>query len=320
MPRASIIIRCMNEEEHIGRLLAGVMAQTLTDVEIIVVDSGSTDATLAIASRYPVRIVHIRPEDFSFGRSLNIGCEAASGELLVMASAHVYPVYKDWLEKLLAPFERDDEVGICYGRQRGNEITRYSEHKIFEKWFPDRSTSDQPHPFSNNANCAVRRTLWEQLRYDEKLTGLEDLDFARRAMTESVKVAYVADAEIVHVHEETPKRVYNRYRREAIAHARIFPEQQFSGWDFVRLFVQNTASDYYHAVHEGQLRENVSSIVWFRFMQFFGTWRGFSSKQEVTDALKQKFYYPNAMRRPSPSSENDPSRRIDYAGGAEGDG
>ncbi|NEO00616.1 MAG: glycosyltransferase, partial [Moorea sp. SIO3I7] len=49
MPEISIIIRCYNEEEHIGRLLSGIMQQTIQDVEIIVVDSGSTDATPSIA-------------------------------------------------------------------------------------------------------------------------------------------------------------------------------------------------------------------------------------------------------------------------------
>ncbi|NIW46224.1 MAG: glycosyltransferase, partial [Gammaproteobacteria bacterium] len=67
------IIRAFNEEEHIGRLLTGILQQTVTDVEIILVDSGSTDATVAIASHYPVKIVHIRPQDFTFGYSLNRG-------------------------------------------------------------------------------------------------------------------------------------------------------------------------------------------------------------------------------------------------------
>ena len=97
----SIVIRCFNEEQHIGRLLSGIIQQTIKDLEIIVVDSGSTDATLAIASRYPVQILSIRPEEFSFGRSLNIGCQAANGEFIILASAHIYPLYKDWLEQLL---------------------------------------------------------------------------------------------------------------------------------------------------------------------------------------------------------------------------
>ena len=89
-PTASIIIRCYNEEEHIGQLLSGIMEQTLADdVEIIVVDSGSIDATVSIASQFPTQIVSIDPEEFSFGRALNIGCSETSGEFIVAASAHV---------------------------------------------------------------------------------------------------------------------------------------------------------------------------------------------------------------------------------------
>src|SRR4030042_1262275 len=102
-PRCSVVIRAFNEEEHIGRLLSGILEQTVRPVDVLLVDSGSTDATLAIAARFPVRVLSIRPEAFSFGRSLNIGCQAARGEIIVIASAHVYPLYPDWLEQLVAP-------------------------------------------------------------------------------------------------------------------------------------------------------------------------------------------------------------------------
>ncbi|NEO08142.1 glycosyltransferase family A protein, partial [Moorena sp. SIO3I8] len=111
MPEISIIIRCYNEEEHIGRLLSGIMQQTIQDVEIIVVDSGSTDATPSIASRYRVKLLSIKPEEFSFGRALNLGCQAATGQFIVIASAHVYPIYQDWIEKLLAPF-KDPKIAL----------------------------------------------------------------------------------------------------------------------------------------------------------------------------------------------------------------
>src|SRR5687767_14025156 len=133
MPRCSIVIRACNGEKYIGRLLTGLMRQSERDLEILLVDSGWTDATVAIASRFPVRVLHLPKGEFTFGRSLNFGIEHATGELIVMASAHVYPLYEDWLERLTAPFA-DPRVGVTYGKQRGNEITKYSEHRIFEQW------------------------------------------------------------------------------------------------------------------------------------------------------------------------------------------
>ena len=291
----SVVIRGYNEGQHIGRLLSGIVHQTVSDVEIILVDSGSTDATLSIAARYPVKTVFIQPEEFSFGRALNLGCQAASNEFIVIASAHVYPVHQDWLERLLAPFA-DPQVALVYGKQRGNEFTKYSEHQVFARWFPEQSNLRQEdHPFCNNANAAIRRSLWERLPYNEELTGLEDLDWAKRVMDLGYYLAYAADAEVIHVHNETPRRIYNRYRREAIALKRIFPHEHFHLWDFIHLFVFNVVSDYYHALHYRTLWRNRLSIPLFRLMQFWGTYRGFAQHKPVTSQLKRIFYYPNDL-------------------------
>src|SRR5512140_11031 len=98
--QCSIVIRAYNESEHLGRLLEGVAYQTCKDVEVILVDSGSTDATVQIAEAHGATVVHIPPQDFMFGRSLNLGISVASSERIVIASAHVFPVYPDWIETL----------------------------------------------------------------------------------------------------------------------------------------------------------------------------------------------------------------------------
>ncbi|MGF1542842.1 MAG: glycosyltransferase [Pleurocapsa sp.] len=310
MTRCSLLIRCYNEEKHIEKLLKGILEQTESDLEILLVDSGSTDNTVAIASKYPVKIISIKPEEFSFGRALNIGCQEARGEFIVIASAHVYPVYRDWLEHLLAPFS-DLQVALTYGKQQGNEYTKYSEHQVFAKWFPKQSDFEQPHPFCNNANAAIRRSLWNTIPYNESLTGLEDLDWAKRAQQLGYKVAYVADAPIVHVHEETSARVYNRYRREAIALKQILPQEQFRFRDFLRFFIGNTISDYFHAWHDGVLIRELKNILVFRLMQFWGTYQGFHDL--VNNQLKQTFYYPNQMVRFDSDRKAHSDRLIDYA-------
>ena len=310
-----MLIRCHNEEKHIGRLLSGIMQQTMKDIEIIVVDSGSTDATLSIVSRYPVRILHIQPDEFSFGRSLNLACEVASSDFIAIASAHVYPVYEDWLTRLAEPFE-DAKVGLVYGKQSGNDTTQFSERQVFAQWFPDDSNPNQDHPFCNNANAAIRRTLWKQLPYDETLTGLEDLDWAKRAMQLGYRIAYASDAEVIHVHSETPRQTYNRYRREAIALKRIFPEERFKFGEFIRLYLANVFSDYAQARRQGVLRQELIDIPRFRLMQFWGTYRGYAQRGPVTSQLRQTFYYPQT-RTPAhlegAVAKPDPRRRVQYA-------
>lgn len=308
----SMVIRCYNEEQHIGRLLAGIMEQTVKDVEIILVDSGSTDATLSIAARYPVKVISIEPEEFSFGRSLNVGCAGASGEFIVIASAHVYPVYKDWIEKMLELFN-DPHVAIVYGKQRGDGHARYSEHQIYNKWYPDHSINHQKHPFCNNANTAIRRSLWLDLQYNEDLTGLEDLDWAKRVTELEKKIVYSAEAEIIHIHNETSVNIYNRYRREAVAFKHIYPHERFNFLKFLRLLSANVITDYYHAWQDGVCINNLLSIPVFRLLQFWGTYRGYQQYGPVTQDLTKRFYYPNGFfSKKAGKNERDKERRIDY--------
>ena len=292
----SIIIRAYNESQHIGRLLEGVRQQTVKDVEVILVDSGSTDSTVTIAESFSAKIVHIPSAEFTFGRSLNLGIKSASRELIVIASAHVYPVYPDWLEKLLEPFQ-DNQVALAYGKQRGYEGSKYSEHQIFHQWYPETGSHDQITAFCNNANAAIRKSLWEKHNYDESLTGLEDLEWAKWAKGEKYKIAYVAEAEITHIHNETPRGVYNRYRRDAMALRRIYPEAHFNFYDFIRLTLTNILSDLWHAARERVLLKSLTSIFWFRFMQFHGTRIGHRETSLVTPQLRETFYYARERKK-----------------------
>ena len=261
-----------------------------------------------------MRILHISPSEFSFGRSLNKGCQAASGEFIVIASGHVYPVYRDWLERLLAPFA-DPQVALVYGKQRGNGTTKYSEHQVFARWYPNESNPAQNHPFCNNANAAIRRSAWQQLPYDESLTGLEDLAWAGRAMELGHRLVYAPEAEVVHAHNETFGQIYNRYRREAIAMKRIFPQEHFTLWNFLGLFPGNTLSDWQHARQDHVLRRNLLSIAAFRLMQFWGTYRGYRQRSPVTEHLRRTFYYPNdSPRGPGEPGGLEAGRRIEYSG------
>ncbi len=287
------------------------MRQTRPPEEIIVVDSGSTDATLSIANAFDVTIVSISPDEFSFGRALNLGLTAAEGhEICVFASAHVYPVYDTWLDHLVTAFDRPG-VALAYGRQQAPPRARYSESRLLGHWFPPTSSPRQTHPFCNNANAAVRRGVWERLRYDEDLTGLEDLDWAKRAMASGESISYVAEAPVVHIHNETFAQIVNRYRREAVAHKQIYSEQRMGVPEALRLATINVLGDARSALSERVLTRHAIDIVRFRTAQFYGTQRGFNQAGPVPETLRRRFYYPAAPTNPV-SAPGVPGRLIEY--------
>ncbi len=290
-PDCSIVIRAYNEEKHLGRLLEGIAQQTIKDVQVILVDSGSTDGTLDVAAIHQIQVVHIAPDEFTFGRSLNRGITQAQSEKVVIASAHVYPVYPDWLERLLAPLD-NPQTGLVYGKQRGAEVSYFSENRVFAHWYPEQSHICQDQPFCNNANSAIQRSLWEKHAFDETLSGLEDIAWAKWVLEQGKHLAYVAEAEVIHVHHETPQGVYNRYKREAMAFKRIFPQEQFHLGNFVHLVITNIASDLFQAARQKVLARHFNSIFWFRWMQFWGTYQGYRQSGPLTAKLRQTFYYP----------------------------
>jgi rhamnosyltransferase len=298
IPRCSIVIRAYNEEKHLPRLLEAISEQTLKDVEVILVDSGSTDSSTDIARQHGARVLHIAREEFTFGRSLNIGVGAARGEFVVLASAHIVPMESDWLDRLLEPFE-DTKVALTYGKQRGDAESKFSEDQHFRRWYPDTSNFEQKPPFSNNANAALRREMWEQQPFDEVLTGLEDLAWASWTVKQGYKVAYVAEAGVHHLHAESARQIVNRHRREAIALRQIFPNSSFSLLNLMGEFLRASLSDLRAARGQARLWKELGGILSFRWLQYWGTFRGYHERNVLTPQLKEVFYYSPRELEPS---------------------
>ena len=295
-PLVSIVIRTFNEEKHIGKLLHEVQNQnTNFDYETIIVDSGSTDSTIDIVKQHLVTVEQINPKNFSFGYSLNRGIDLAQGEYTVITSAHCYPVDKLWLQNIIQPF-KDKKVGLVYGKQIGNEKTRYSEHQIFAKWFPDHDMDDCTLSFCNNANSAIRNDLWRVCPFDETLTGLEDIDWGKKIQSRGYRICYRTDAGVYHIHVESSKQIFRRYYREALAYKAIFLNVKFGLYDFIKLLSMNLVGDYIHALTEGKFLRNIFDIPLFRFLQFWGTYQAHRYSMPISKEMRRRLYYP---KRPS---------------------
>jgi rhamnosyltransferase len=293
-PKASVVIRTLNEARYLDELLSGIRQQRTTDLdcEIVIVDSGSTDATLQIAEKHGCTILHITREQFSFGRSLNIGCEAAQGEMLVITSGHCVPASPEWLHNLCQPLV-DDIAQYSYGKQLGGPSSYFSECRVFEKYFPHSSRLPQEGFYCNNANSALLQSVWIKYRFDEELTGLEDMALAQRLVKDGGKVAYVAEAPVYHHHSETWPQVRRRFEREAIALQQIMPNVHVGWFDTVRYTMNSIYGDLRRAAEAKQLMGNITSIIRYRFNQYTGSYRGHQQHRKLSQTEKDQYFYPN---------------------------
>ncbi|WP_286206474.1 glycosyltransferase family 2 protein [Sessilibacter corallicola] len=294
----SIVIRTLNEEKYLGELLRSIKNQVCPgfDIEIVLVDSGSDDNTVSIAKSFGCKIVNIRKSEFSFGRSLNIGCEAASGEYLAIISGHCVPTDEFWLANLCKPFN-ESNIGYVYGRQVGYSSSFFSEKRIFSKYFPQHDAVPQSGFFCNNANSVIRRDVWKEFLFDEDLTGLEDMYLAKAIVGEGWKVAYVSSACVYHIHEESWSQIERRFEREAIALQEIMPQIRISMVDFLRYLIASIVHDLSCALRSGVLFNNLIPILKYRFYQYRGSFKGNRSNKKLTALQKEEYFYPKRSAR-----------------------
>ena len=210
-------------------------------------------------------------------------------------SAHCIPAHSYWLRNLIAPL-RSGEADYVYGKQVGHEVTRYSERQVFAQYYGPVDKIPQQEVFCNNANAAISRNLWAQYRFDEVVTGLEDLVLAKKIVNGGGKLAYVEDAPVVHIHEESYVQIRRRYYREALTLREIFPEVQFHFGDFLRYFAAGVFHDLSEALNDKCFINKAPEIFTFRFMQFWGTYRGHNEHRELSRVQKESYYYPRSQR------------------------
>jgi rhamnosyltransferase len=135
--KISVVIPVKNGASWLDACIQGIMSQTLFyKTEIIAIDSGSTDDSLAVLNKYPVRIYQIAPAEFNHGLTRNYGVELSRGEYVVMTVQDARPADDQWLEKLLKGFSVAENVaGVC-----GSQIVPHDRDKNPVDWFRPVST------------------------------------------------------------------------------------------------------------------------------------------------------------------------------------
>jgi rhamnosyltransferase len=207
-----VVIRTLNEAELIGTCLDTLARQRpQRELDILVVDSGSTDATLEIARAHGARIHEIAPDDFDYSKALNAGIERVAGELVLILSAHAIPVDDQWVARMTRPFEDPRVAGVA-SRQVPWDTAPWREvHRLAQTFPATAAVYEGEHAggilFSNAASC-IRRSVWSGERFT--LPAAEDLAWARDVVAAGWKVVYEPAAAVYHSHDESPREQARR--------------------------------------------------------------------------------------------------------------
>lgn len=291
----SVIILTKNAGRYIREQLEAIFGQEgVSGLEVVIVDSGSRDDTLAIVSRYPTRVMEISPEEFNHGETRNFGARESAGEQLVFLTQDATPAGPRWLANLLGPLERDRSVAGAFSRhiprpgcslplarqleedwpQGGGKeriVKRVASREEFET---DKAFYSY---FANTSSC-LRRSVWEEFPFRDVEFG-EDADWAERVLVAGYAIVYEPTSAVYHSHDYSLKEQlrqhfdYGRFIRSS----RLAPPITLRRT--AKTFLVSLREDSSYIRREGLPCGAVFSCVPFHAACVLGRWMGEHSKR-----------------------------------------
>jgi rhamnosyltransferase len=227
----SVVIPVKNGGADLVRCLDAIGRQEVdAAVEVVVVDSGSTDGSVERARSRGARVHEIPAQEFGHGRTRNLGASLASGDVLVFTSQDAYAADEHWLARLVEPLTRDVLAG-SYGRQLPHADATPPERYFLDFLYGpvsriQRLEGDGEPDFEetlfSNVNSAMRRATWETLPFADDLIMSEDQEWSRRALHAGYELAYVADAVVHHSHRYSIGDAFQRFFDSGVSAERSY--------------------------------------------------------------------------------------------------
>lgn len=217
----SIVIPVKNGGEGFVLCLDRIRSQTIDEhVEIMVVDSGSSDTSVADARARNAMVHEIPAREFSHGASRNLGASRSRGDVLVFISQDAVPVGQHWLERLTRPLREDPDLAGVYGRQLAQQGARPPERYFLDFLYgpaPRRQLAAGPDDLSmettlfSNVNAAIPKPIWERFPFVNDIVMSEDQEWSRRVLLEGFSIAYEPEAAVRHSHNYTLVSAFRRF-------------------------------------------------------------------------------------------------------------
>ncbi len=217
----SVVIPVKDGGADLSRCLGAIESQVIGDeVEVVIVDSGSTDGSVELARAHGACVREIAPHEFSHGAARNVGARAATGDLLVFISQDAYPVDEHWLERLTRPLRAQSDVAGVYGRQLPHSGARPPEVYFLDFLYGPRARRQRAPAVADlsmeatlfsNVNAAMSRAIWERFPFVEDIIMSEDQDWSRRALLAGFSIVYEPEAAVRHSHNYSLASAFRRF-------------------------------------------------------------------------------------------------------------
>ena len=203
-PKVSILIPCYNSERFVAETLDSCLAQTYRNIEIIVVDDGSTDNSFAIAKSFESNIIKVYRQDNSGAcAARNYAFRKSSGE---------YIVYLDADDIINPSFAEEHIIRLCDANERCISFGKWDKFRssITETTFPSRHFyKDYIDPFQllidlwetgsmlqTSCYMVSRQLVYESGGWKENLLMNQDGDFFSRILMIASKAYFISNAKV----------------------------------------------------------------------------------------------------------------------------
>lgn len=228
----SVVVPVKNEGAAFAACLDAIRSQVVdADVEIVVVDSGSTDGSVDRARAAGACVIEIPPHEFNHGGSRNLAAGRARGDILVFTTGDAVAVDDQWLARLIAPLRADPQLGGVYGRQLPNHDATPPEAYFLNFLYgsqPRRQRATSIDELSmdttlfSNVNSAMPRAVWEQFPFPNDIIMSEDQDWSRRVLLSGREIVYEPRAAVRHSHAYTLRAAFRRFFDSGASSSRAY--------------------------------------------------------------------------------------------------
>jgi GT2 family glycosyltransferase len=301
----SIVVPTKNGERQLRELLPRVLDQDVDDdIEIVAVDSGSSDGTIKVLREFRATTVEIDPADFDHGLTRNLAASYARGDRLVYLSQSSLPKDERWLRNLLAPLDSDLRLdGVCsrviprhdadvLTRKDGiSDLSASADRRVLE--INDRGrygtlNAQELRAFLNfhTVSAALRASTLARIPFRSMRAIGEDLLWAKQVLEAGGRLQHEPTSVVLHSHNYSYVELLGRNVDDGVAALEIVG-RRFPREDVEPLLLKLVGDDWHYLEETGLVGEELDhwrqASVLRRAAQAVGQWIGANSDRETAE-------------------------------------